>query len=203
MAEVGYMGPVIAHSRLLEKTKAKREELYKRWGCSLWKSYLPLAQLPIWLVAIETVREMCGAGQGLLMATFGGLPESLTAVPSEPSLAHEGMLWFPDLIVSDPHLALPFILSGVMLLNIGKFKEGQSIGQRRFTRFLRVLALAIGPIMLQMPSAMLLYWISSAGFGYIQALVLDRVMPMKPTVVPCKSKDAGGAGANPLEERKL
>jgi len=195
------LGPDISFNKLLRKTMVKRRELYKRWGCSTWKNYLPFAQMPIWLVAIETVREMCGAGQGLLMNFFGGVPESLTAVPSEPSLANEGMLWFPDLIASDPHLALPFILSGVMLLNIGKAKGAQTVGQTRFTNVLRGFALAIGPIMLHFPSAMLLYWISSAGLGYIQALVLERVMPIKPTVVPCKGRT--GRAAHSLEGRKL
>jgi inner membrane protein COX18 len=44
---------------------------------------------------------------------------------------------------------------------------------------------------------MLIYWISSSMLAYMQAAVLDRVMPIKPPVVPCKPRRPRGmAGHN-------
>lgn len=177
----------LAQSILLKKTREKRNELYKRWDCPIWKTYLPLLQLPVWLTAIEAIREMCGQQSGLLGMVFRTKIDGIAQVlPKVDSFATEGMLWFPDLMVSDPQLILPFILSGTIYLNITRGSSNNPKilpWQKGLDRSLKAVALAIGPLTLQMPSAMLLYWIASSSFAYAQASILEKVIPLKSKAV--------------------
>lgn len=197
MRQVGHLGPQAAQREMLKKLRAKRKEIYNRWDCQLWKSFLPILQLPVWLVAIETIRKMCGTRTGLLgmiaerFSSNAGdkIPDIVGGVSfgMEESFATEGALWFQNLLVPDPQLILPFMLSGVIFLNLsGTARVNQSRWQKRLTTSLKIVALAIGPLTLQIPSGMLLYWISSTSFAYIQARILDIVMPVKSPVVPCR-----------------
>ncbi|KAL8938165.1 MAG: hypothetical protein Q9216_004042 [Gyalolechia sp. 2 TL-2023] len=93
----------------------------------------------------------------------------ISVVPIEPSLATGGALWFPDLLISDPHLILPFILSATMFTSISyqehtAKKRGLTPGafQRRLGNALKIVALAVGPLTLAVPSAIHVYWISSS-----------------------------------------
>jgi inner membrane protein COX18 len=195
MREVGHLGPVAAQRTLLKKMRKKRTEIYKRWDCGIWKNYLSWVQFPVWITAVEAVRKMCGIHVGLLGLMFGTqaetveLQEELRTEGMESSLGNEGILWFPDLLVPDPMLVLPFMLSGVMFLNLANSSaKNPSVAQRRMMNALKIVALAIGPLTLQMPSAMLVYWISSSSFALGQALILERLMPDKPLVVPLKPR---------------
>ncbi len=256
MAKSGHLGPAVVQKEEAKALRIKRRELYRRWKCGYWKNYLPIVQLPIWLVMVETLRGMCGATKGLLGMIFtreavkplvdGASPSAsasitpiaadrptadinvehslastpinssigtltepyvtadlttstpLSSVYFEPSLATEGILWFPDLTVPDQLLILPFALSATMLLNIYSTSRRNIVGadviatespfQRRLSRALGILALAIGPLTLQMQSAILLYWVSSSLLAYGQGRMLDRFMPLKPSMKPCKPK---------------
>jgi inner membrane protein COX18 len=199
MAAVGHLGPQVAQEQLLWKMRRKRSEIYQRWGCPVWKTLLPLAQLPVWLTAIEAVRAMCGARAGLLgmILRTGNDADAIAAgIAPEASFATGGALWFPDLLVPDPQLILPFMLSGVILLNLtsasARGSGEQTVWQRRIQRSLGLFALAIGPLTLQVPSAMLVYWISSSLLAYLQAVVLDKVMPMPALVKPCDPRKRRG-----------
>ena len=186
--------PLLAQSILLKKTREKRNELYNRWGCPRWRTYLPLLQLPVWLTAIEAIREMCGQQSGLLGMAFRTKIDGIAQVlPIQESFATEGMLWFPDLMVSDPQLILPFILSGTIYLNITRGSSRipkTSLWQKRFDRSLKVVALAIGPLTLQVPSAMLLYWIASSSFAYAQGFIVEKAIPLKSQAAADLSKIA-------------
>jgi len=187
--------PARAHVTLLRKTKEKRDELYRRWDCPRWKTWLPILQLPVWLTAIEAIREMCGQKSGLLGMVFRTKVDGIAQVlPVEESFATEGMLWFPDLMLSDPNLILPFILSGTIYLNISR-GSGKNIvlpWQRGLDRALKLVALAIGPLTLNIPSGMLLYWIASSSFAYAQATILEKAIPLKSaSVIPLKSSEGG------------
>lgn len=138
---------------------------------------------------------MCGKEAGLLgmiAARFGwdepaNVIEGSLSIPIEESFATGGALWFPDLLVADPQMILPFVLSGAILLNLYN-APGNSIWQKRLKRSLGLVGLAIGPLTLQVPSAMLVYWISSSMMAHMQAAVLNKVMPVKPPVTPCKPR---------------
>jgi mitochondrial inner membrane protein COX18 len=218
MREVGHLGPVIAQNTLLRKLRRKRNEIYRRWGCGLWKNYLGLAQVPVFLVTMEALRAMAGAQQGWWGMITGSrnvgadTDALLTAdgftgtalIPVESSFATEGALWFPNLLLADPQLLLPFMLSGAILLNLFGHKP-VALGpwQTRFRRSMGIVALAIGPIMIPVPSALVLYWVSSSMLAYGQSLLLERLMPIKKPVRPCKPKRPMKSGLGLPEERKL
>lgn len=206
MKEVGHLGPAVAHSTLLAKTRKKRSELFKKFHCGLWKGNLPLMQLPVWLMAMETLRRMCGKEAGLLgmaAARFGWNEPAYmieSGLPIEESFATEGALWFPDLLAADPQMILPFVLSGAILLNLSN-ASGRSVWQKRLKRSLGLVALTLGPLTLQVPSAMLIYWISSSILAHVQAAILDKVMPVKPPFMPCKPRRRAGVPKEDLESR--
>ncbi|PQE26704.1 hypothetical protein CJF31_00003385 [Rutstroemia sp. NJR-2017a BVV2] len=201
--EVGSLGPVATTKLAAAKLLKKQHEIYARFRCGSWKHYLGFVQLPVWLVVVETIRSMCGARDGLLrwiaslftasaakgvgVEAAAESSQTMGSLLFDPSFATEGALWFPNLLVPDPMLALPFILSGSILLNLsGVPSRSQSKWSRRLTNSLKVLALAIVPLTLQMPSAMLVYWTSSSLLAYGQAKLLDVMMPVKKPVEPCK-----------------
>lgn len=222
VAEVGSAGPEKYMLNISKKVAKKQGELYKKWQCQSWKTLTAqLSQFPAWLVVIETVRRMCGAPDGLLSilvkrvqdiwpwganpAVENAVTEATTAIEPaavqeaatqlvhmEPSFATEGALWFPDLLVADPYLILPFALSGAILLNIfgrtSARQEGVILGkwQLRLKRIMGTVALLIGPLMLHLPSGMLVYWISSTTMAYLQAIVLDKFMPIDRSNIPKK-----------------
>ncbi|KAI9832962.1 MAG: hypothetical protein M1826_000741 [Phylliscum demangeonii] len=189
----------------------KRQELYRRWRCQQWKRFLPLAQLPVFLIAIETIRRMCGTHEGLLglllkhAAPSSSLPvdaprdevlaSAAAAAPDvvtlEPSFATEGGLWVPDLLAPDPLLLLPFMLSGTLLANLYVGAANRTARQRKSAPWqkkldygLKAMALLIGPATLQVPSAMLVYWVSSSAFALGQNLLLDRWMALRSSLPP-------------------
>lgn len=66
MREKAHLGPQIVYRNERKAMRLKRIELYKRWNCGFWKNYLPLLQLPVFLLFIESIRSLSGASQGLL-----------------------------------------------------------------------------------------------------------------------------------------
>ncbi len=59
-------GPVACQKVVVKEFGRKKREIEKRNGTQVWKSALPLVQLPVFLVVVETLRKMCGTGVGLL-----------------------------------------------------------------------------------------------------------------------------------------
>ncbi|KAH7408056.1 60Kd inner membrane protein-domain-containing protein [Cadophora sp. MPI-SDFR-AT-0126] len=218
MREVGHLGPNVAQSTLLKKIRRKRGEIYKRHGCGTWKNFLSMAQIPVFLSVMEALRKMCGSKQGILGLMLGGnevmeagkgamgadsritgdgLLDTAINIPLETSLATEGALWFPNLLLADPHLVLPFALSGTILLNIlgGRTPyAAMGLWRQRITRSLSLVALCIGPLMLNVPSALLIYWISSSGTAYLQGVLLNKFMPLPKPVLPCEPKGQWKSG---------
>lgn len=189
--EVGHLGPQVSHQKLLVKMRNKRIEIYKRWGCQNWKNFTPVIQVPVFVCIMQSIRHMCGYG-GMILSTDPATGDSISLI--EPSLALEGALWFPNLMLADPYLVLPFVLSGTMLLNVlsNRFRtdraETRSKFQTRLERVLGTVALAVGPVMLQAPTALLVYWIGSSLAALGQNFILDVVMPVQKPVAACKPK---------------
>ncbi|KAE9377430.1 hypothetical protein N431DRAFT_434695 [Stipitochalara longipes BDJ] len=215
MREVGHLGPIVAQNTLVRKLRRKQIEIYRRWGCGRWKNYLGIVQLPVFLITMEALRAMAGAQQGWwgMMTGSGKVADAegvLTAdgltgtalIPVESSFATEGALWFPNLLLADPQLLLPFMLSGAILLNLFGHKA-VALGpwMTRFRRSMGIVALAVGPIMMHVPSALVLYWVSSSMLAYGQSLLLERLMPIKKPVTLCKPKRPMRSGLG-LPEKK-
>lgn len=200
------LGPKVCDRMVKRAMTRMKTGLYARHGCEEWRLFLPFLQLPVFLVVIESIRKMCAANVGLLGLMFGQPKDPVEesgdhslgevtqmATPLEQSLSQEGALWFPDLVAPDPLMILPFLLSGSLLANIyhhNRTLPGQTPSKvsQRLTTTLKIIALAIGPATLQVPSALLLYWISSSWVAMGQYLLLDWYYPRQAPSTPCKPK---------------
>lgn len=129
------------------------------------------------------------------------------SIPVEPTFATEGCLWFPNLLESDPLHVLPFAVSALLVANMipenttarrdlfglppvsgdkHAILMGQNNNRRAIQRSMLILAFAMGPITMDLPAAVHLYWVSSAGFSLAVSKGLKRAMPMpKNTIKPC------------------
>lgn len=201
----------------------------KRNRAQSWRSYLALVKVPIWFTMMETIRRMTGTEEGMLSLAAKSLialkgqqnPGAGTvdeSVPMEPSLATEGMLWFPDLTMPDPLLILPLALSAIVFATISSRNDtfgllampGSSPETARKARAwnlrkhttLKIGALALAPATLLFPSAMLLYWIS-AGLAAIVAASLPRIRSFRATRSPGKKGERGADDAPAEAEPKV
>ena len=210
--EHGSLGPEKAEKILKADLKIKKAELYRTMKISTWKSYVPLLQFPVWLLMIETIRKMSGAPNGLLSLLAKPFSQTVeqnrettlqainSNIPVEQSFSIEGALWFHNLLAPDPQLILPFLLSGILFGNI--YRQGQVVNAsgvpvgkwgNRYSNSLKVVALAVGPLTLQVPTAMLVYWITSSTFALLSNETLDRIYPPARRMVPCKLRSPIGA----------
>ncbi|KAJ9642576.1 hypothetical protein H2201_006321 [Coniosporium apollinis] len=103
----------------------------------------------------------------------------------EPSMANEGALWFQDLTVADPTLTLPFLVSGIMFLNFwrgsvqAKGSRRESLPAKTLRRMLMLLTLAIGPLTLNVPAGVMVYWLGSSLCAMTTGAWLDSRYPLK------------------------
>ena len=196
-------GPNFCKARAKVDMKALSRELFAAAGVKRWVAWLPFLQLPLWLLPMETLRRMCGTKEGLLsyiFSLFAG-EESTTDIAAveaakvqvEASFASEGILWFPDLLAPDPMLLLPFMLTGALFWNLGRLQkqfsnEDIQIPKRSLylQRGMRAATLLIPWLTLQTPSALLLYWTSSACVGLAHNFIIDRALPLPRTPKPCR-----------------
>jgi len=210
LREHSAQGPAACQKLATTQLGKKGRELRKEMGVQYWKSSLSWLQLPVFLVVIESIRKMCGTHSGLLGLLIRGPGEDASreeilagtdvgaSHEVKQSLATEGALWFPDLLLPDPALILPFMLSGCLFANI-MFHDRKAAAagikpgrwQLRFQRSVKVVALAIGPATLGVPSAMLVYWITSSVCALGQNYFLEWYLPVKPIVKPCKQRSSG------------
>jgi inner membrane protein COX18 len=213
-------------------SKRRQNVISDLWRKAGVKPWMPLAttlgvQFPIWLLVIETIRRMSGTSHGLLgfiAASINSLKESILGtknltevvssngaidtvesaqlIPLEPSFASEGTLWFSNLLLPDPEIYLPFMLSALMFTSISMSSSAKpfpalkssgkgddativSLEQPRkkkssiMVNVLKLLALAIGPLTVMVPSGVLWYWVSSTAFNVLQTLVLDKIDPLE------------------------
>lgn len=184
------------------------KRVYHKWGVERWKDSVGLAAMPVWLVGIEALRRMCGGPKGLIgTVVFGpgaaegeggaGVGEGLAE-----GLSTGGCLWFPDLTVADPLHLLPFALSVVLVANVmprtqvgarrmfgldgGGATAPMGKTSERLRRGLVVMALAIGPVTMDLPAALHLYWLSSSTLSLLQTELTAYFMPLpNSTLRPC------------------
>ncbi len=214
-------GPKVCQKALVRALAQKSKEIDNRMGTQRWKYLLQLIQFPIFLVVIETIRRISGVYDGLL----GLLAKAITkakpgdetpgqeliqdsVVPVVQSLAAEGALWFPNLLVPDPISVLPFLLSGTLLFNMylhRRHKYETNKWGRRYLNAGMFLCLMVGPMTIQLPAAMHVYWLSTSAFAIIQNLIFQKYMPSLPPVKPCiaRHKRAMLGPAKAKEESKV
>ena len=207
--EHGVQGEIVVKKMIMREMRKKKRDIERAMGIKRLPRLVPLLQLPIWLLFIETIRRMCGTYEGLLGLISKGFTTSdgeevvadaslseQVSVPVELSMATEGALWFPNLLVPDPLLLLPVMLSLSLFANILYADHIQNLRTSgvhskfgvRMSRIMKLVALAAFPLTLHLPSAMLLYWISSSITALLQGLCLNYLLPMPPRVTPCKPR---------------
>ncbi|XXG96325.1 SNAP receptor [Hypoxylon texense] len=129
-------------------------------------------------------------------STVSAVAEHAKYLP-DPSIALEGCLWFPDLSVADPYHILPFALSAVLVANsLPKTSAGkrQLFGlnpersavqtaapawRLRLNRAAMLLGGVIGPLTMDLPAALHLYWLCSAVTRSVTNRALSYFMPVK------------------------
>ncbi|KAF2035491.1 hypothetical protein EK21DRAFT_96724 [Setomelanomma holmii] len=186
---------------LKKEVKEQVAQLDGRWNVTIrGQISWTFAQIPIFFAMAETIRQKCGARDGLLGLVFsafkkedaGTVGDVLHVTSSkwfDPSLASEGMLWFQDLLLPDPTGALPFIVSGLMFTNIYMTKNTVQSDARwpdLFRRTLLGLALLIGPLTQNLPAALLLYWGASTSSVMLWNVWLDWKYPAPMGYTACK-----------------
>ncbi|KAI1816616.1 hypothetical protein GGS20DRAFT_200016 [Poronia punctata] len=137
----------------------------------------------------------------------GGKAATL-ATHVDPTLAVEGCLWFPDLTAPDPYHILPFALSATLLWNmlpetrqqlIDRFRiaSGRQAGgmqsnmteiytqvafkeRMQSTFYLTLIGLAtlVGPLTMDLPAALHLYWVVSSATNALTSMALKKLMPI-------------------------
>lgn len=122
-------------------------------------------------------------------------------VPVVASMATEGILWFPNLLVPDPQMYLPWVLMSSIMANLQLAKMHAGMDGADLTRFrtavhrtLMMLSVAIAFVTVELPAAILIYWCSSSGGAIVQSLLLRRFMPMPKLAKPCRPKQKSYLG---------
>lgn len=163
---------------------------------------------------MESLRGMCGNTNGLVpwllsliepaKDTAGEAVQSLH-LTVEPSLANEGALWFPDLLAGDPTGALPVLLTASILLNVNmgwksasrleisempKLQMYQTIFFSGLRVFIQVLAVNVGfsGWFYEMPTALMIYWITSTNVATLQTWLLEKYMFSRPPIPAYKAQ---------------
>ncbi|KAK1749986.1 hypothetical protein QBC47DRAFT_394988 [Echria macrotheca] len=174
--------------------------LNKAFGVQRYKDWSGLLGLPIWLTGIEAVRRLCGTQSGLLGLLVSGreaLPaeHDLIAAGADYSMATGGCLWFPDLMVADPLHILPFALSAILLANVLpwtkagiyaliKQEDAKPKWGTRIRRGLIVAAAMVGPLTMNVPAALHLYWITTSASMLVVHHLIATYMPVMNHNVP-------------------
>ncbi|KFQ21340.1 Mitochondrial inner membrane protein COX18, partial [Mesitornis unicolor] len=136
-------------------------ELYVRDNCHPFKATLLVwVQVPMW-VCVSLALRNCSVG-----AVDSAVQEEFSA---------GGVLWFTDLTAPDSTWVLPVALGLVNLLIVEIFasqKVEVSRLQKLVTNFFRVVSVVMIPVAASVPSAMVLYWLSSSFVGLLHNLLL-------------------------------
>ncbi|KAF4761496.1 hypothetical protein HAV15_007114 [Penicillium sp. str.  len=131
---------------------------------------------------MESLRGMSGNNKG---------NHCLAVIVDRPTLANEGALWFPDLLAGDPTGVLPVFLTASILGNVlmgwkvrpwkeipflPKTEMYKQISFTGLRAFVIVFTCYIGfaSFVQEMPTALMLYWITSTNLATLQTWILDN-----------------------------
>ncbi|KAF2840740.1 hypothetical protein M501DRAFT_930036 [Patellaria atrata CBS 101060] len=205
--------PLQMKKAALTMRRQMQKKMAKDWGFQFWRTNIHFLQLPIFLTLTETIRRMIGSGSSLLglMAEkispraqqyLDGNPETAIAALKEswiePGLATEQILWLENLIEADPTSILPVTVGVMTFLTIwvgtGSHRALQKNDPNYQLPFLaRVIrngmlgfAVCIPGLTLNVPSGIMLYWLSSTTSAFLINVLLDTFQPLHMPPKPCK-----------------
>lgn len=184
--------------------------LRSKWKVASGYKFANFLQLPVWLSLMESLRGMCGNKNGLVpwllsLIESSDSPGDSLHLTVEPTLANEGALWFPDLLAGDPSGVLPALLTLSILLNVRtgwtvtplvtmadmpKMQMYQATFFRGLRVFIQIMAINVGvsAAFYEMPTALLIYWISSTNIATLQTFLLEKFMFMRPPIPTYKKQ---------------
>ena len=124
------------------------QDVYKKYDIKFSRIFVPvLLQLPV------------------LISFFLGLRYGAQILPSFHT---GGALWFPDLTIPDVYRVLPFVTSGMFLLQVELGGESGTEQTKNLKNIFRFMALMSIPLTMQVESAVFMYWITTSTFSLVQ-----------------------------------
>jgi inner membrane protein COX18 len=196
-------------SKTKKETAKKLQEytkrIYSTWGVSTRWRPIMFMQIPVFITVMESLRRMSGNNQGIFawLMTFNNPEEAAATAVSrlEPSFATEGALWFPDLLAGDQTGVLPVLLTASILGNVmagwkakpfaelaelPKMQMYREVTFRGLRVFIQVLACQVGLMSFvnELPTALLIYWITSTNIATLQTWILEKRIFSKTTLKP-------------------
>lgn len=213
----GLLPPQVA-SMVTRNLKEQHKTLRQRWGVYRFWRPANFLQMPVWIAVMESIRAMSGINTGLVPYLLSRLEPSSSSESSalhlavEPSLATEGALWFPDLLAGDPTGILPAVLTVSILANVRagwkapKMKEIADLPRMEMVKhlsnkglrlFIQALALNVGvaSYFYGMPTALMVYWITSTNVATLQTFLLQKYMFPTPSLKPWRPVSVGISSA--------
>ncbi|KAF8544196.1 60Kd inner membrane protein-domain-containing protein [Trichophaea hybrida] len=172
-----------------------RIELWKRWKCQRWKLYLPMLQLPVWVLASATLRALLPTKKEGEVDTFVDFFGGVTTPPVVEGLETEGLLWFTDLTTTDSTMVLPAVFALGVLANV-RFQlwanPPETQKQKRWGNALSVLAVPMFVLSAGMPTLLVSYWTASSLYSVALSVALHRWYKLPMRIRRCKSIDEVG-----------
>jgi len=148
-------------------SREKYRELILRYNCHPFKmALLGLIQIPVWISLSCAIRNT--------MYLLPVADERALAIYSQ--LTEDGIFWLTDLTLPDTTFIFPVILGAVNLclveFNIISRKREPSRVARYLTHGARFVAVAMILVSANIPSSLLVYWLSSSSLGLAQNMLL-------------------------------
>ncbi|GKT49973.1 mitochondrial inner membrane protein oxa1-1 [Colletotrichum spaethianum] len=174
------------------------------WLSLLSGNYKDTTQPAVGAAAASVPEQASTALSSSVEAVSNGLQSLGSTV--EAGMANGGMLWFTDLTVADPTMALPGILMLTMgytmfpkqeemrklVFDFGNSQAYMTPGLKwrvRLQRGLLVSAILVPALCSNLPAGLFVYWIASMAFTQVSGKVVDRVFPKPHTVQPCRHRE--------------
>mmetsp|Transcript_7834 Transcript_7834/g.11964 ORF Transcript_7834/g.11964 Transcript_7834/m.11964 type:complete len:445 (+) Transcript_7834:135-1469(+) len=157
-AEMDKLGPN-PDQQTQVKLGMQMRALFQKYDCNPMRALmLPLVQAP------------------MFMGMFFGLRKMPDYFPTE--LATGGILWFPDLTVTDPYYILPMTsaLSFLCMIELGKdqmMASNPQQGQIMMNVF-RGMSLMMIPVATTLSSAVLCYWVTNNSISLFQSMAFRQ-----------------------------
>ncbi|KAL2136216.1 hypothetical protein VTI74DRAFT_4846 [Chaetomium olivicolor] len=152
------------------EARARVSLMNKAAGYSLWKTFIPMLQLPL------------GFGMFRLLNGMSSLPV--------PSLETGGVLWFTDLAASDPFFILPIVAGIAMVSGMRIPLPYMPLQQQKTMKIMSLVMMPISIVFtLFLPSGIQFYFLVSSVLHWAQAWLtyqpwFRRMVGLKPLAKP-------------------
>ena len=198
------LGPIAAERWVHDKLQARDNILKMRYKYKPWVRFLPFTFLPVWIINIDVLRRMAGMERTLMSSITGGQEKLNQAiVPPEAMMTHDGVLWFSDLTVADPTYLLPLTVWALMGYNHWRMTKNshektddeirrleslaakiRAYTARTVRRCMTLFVVLLGPLIVEVPSAVVAYWAAGTATQLIGQDVLKKLVGVRKTVQP-------------------